>query len=105
MGGVGRGVRACVGKAVGCAGGGLCELPVPRSGGRSGKGRKRSAVRRGGRMSETVSTGPKPQKTTMEGRRAVCVGPPDRGVEFSVEFSHTIFRARVAAGRCVLLLA
>ena len=56
-------------------------------------------------MSETVSTGPKPQKTTMEGRRAVCVGPPDHSVEFSVEFSHTIFRARVAAGRCVLLLA
>ena len=46
MGGIGRGVRACVGKAVGRAGGGLWELPVPRSGGRSGKGRRCSAERR-----------------------------------------------------------
>ena len=49
MGGIGRGVRACVGKAVGRAGGGLGELPVPRSGGRSGKGRRCSAERRGRR--------------------------------------------------------
>ena len=71
VGGVGRGVRACVGKAVGRAGGGLQELPVPRSGGRSGKGRRCSAEKRGHRA---APVGGWPRGSCLQGARGVRSG-------------------------------